>query len=92
MAVYYMASVGHRTTIVLDDEAQRAARELAAKYACSMSEAIRRAIVRQRSQEFGVSEERRRERLDAFARLIELFDGNDASSEIARLKSEDEGA
>jgi hypothetical protein len=87
-----MAYMARRTTIVLDDETQRAARELANKYACSMSEAIRRAIIRQRSQELGVSDERRRQRLDAFARLIELFADHDAESEIARLKAEDEHA
>lgn len=82
--------VGTRTTIVLDEESQRAARELAAKYACSVSEAIRRAIVQQRSLELGVSEERRKERLQAFKTLITLFEGNDAAAEIQRLKDEDE--
>ena len=34
-----------RTTIVLDDESRQAVEELARHYACSMSEAIRRAVV-----------------------------------------------
>jgi hypothetical protein len=86
---YYMA---HRTTILLDEETRRAARELAARYDCSLSEAIRRAIHAQRQQVLGVSAERRRERLHAFHRLIELFDGHDPEREISELKDEDEHA
>ena len=78
-----------RTTILLDDETQRAARELAVRFNCSMSEAIRRAILLQRDQCLGVSEERKRERLLAFERLIELFGDHDPEAEIARLKTED---
>lgn len=77
---------------MLDEESRRAARELALAYGCSVSEAIRRAIVEQRRQTLGVSEDRRRERLRAFERLIELFDSHDAAAEIARLKEEDEHA
>jgi hypothetical protein len=84
--------VGHRTTIVLDEEARRAAHELATQYGCSVSEAIRRSLIEQRSRAIGVSQERRRQRLDAFRRLIELFEGHDADEEIARLKREDEDA
>jgi hypothetical protein len=81
-----------RTTVVLDERAKRAAQELAATYGCSMSEAIRRAIVEQRNQALGVSEERRRQRLQAFQRLIDLFEGHDAQAEIDRLKQDDEDA
>ena len=35
----------YRTTLILDDESRRAARELALRYDCSLSEAIRRAVV-----------------------------------------------
>jgi hypothetical protein len=90
MAVTYCLLMSTRTTIVLDEVSRRAAHELASSYGCSMSEAIRRAIVEQRNQRLGVSEERRRERLSAFKRLIELFEGHDAAEEIGRLKREDE--
>jgi len=80
----------YRTTILLDEGTRKAARELAVRYDCSVSEAIRRAILAQRRQALGVSEERRRERLEAFERLVELFEGHDAEGEIARLKAEDE--
>jgi hypothetical protein len=81
--------MAHRTTILLDEATRKAARELALRYDCSVSEAIRRAILTQRNQALGVSEERRRERLEAFDRLIELFDGHNARAELARLKEED---
>ena len=80
-----------RTTLILDDDAKRAARELASRYGCSISEAIRRAIVRHRDAVLGVPVESRRERKVVLARLVELFDGNDAAEEVARLKSQDEG-
>ena len=79
----------HRTTLMLDEETRRAARELAARYDCSVSEAIRRAILAQRGQLLGVSEELRRERRRALERLIDLFEGHDAATELARLKEED---
>ena len=85
-----MAYMAHRTTILLDEETRRAARELAARYDCSMSEAIRRAVLAHRQHALGVSEERRRERLRAFEHLVELFEGHDPGAEIARLKAEDE--
>lgn len=80
-----------RTTLILDDDARRAARELALKYGCSASEAIRRAVVRHRDAVFGVPEESRRERKVVLERLVELFDGHDAAEEIRRLKSQDDG-
>ena len=67
---YLMAS---RTTLILDDEARAAARQLARRYGCSLSEAMRRALVRQRDAEVGVPRERRRERSRALRRLISLF-------------------
>ena len=84
-----MYAMAHRTTIMLDDETRRAARELALRYDCSLSEAIRRAILAQRSQSLGISEDRRRERLRAFERLIESFEGHDAANELAELKRQD---
>jgi len=80
-----------RTTLILDDEARAAARQLARRYGCSVSEAMRRALIRQRDAEVGVPRERRRERARALRRLIGLFEGNDAVAEIRRLKAEDAG-
>ncbi len=80
-----------RTTLILDDDAKRAASELASRYGCSVSEAIRRAIVRHRDAALGVPVESRRERKLVLRRLVELFDGNDAAEEVTRLKSQDEG-
>ncbi len=80
-----------RTTLVLDDRAREAARQLARRYGCSMSEATRRALIRQRDIELGVPRERRRERVEALDRLFDLFADNDADAEVRRLKAEDEG-
>jgi len=81
----------HRTTLLLDDETRAAARELAGRHDCSVSEAIRRAVVRQRDAELGLPAKRRRERLRTLRRLFALFEGNDAATEVRRLKSEDAG-
>lgn len=80
-----------RTTLVLDDKAREAARQLAHRYGCSMSEATRRALIRQRDVELGVPRERRQERVQALGRLFDLFADNDADAEVRRLKAEDEG-
>ena len=80
-----------RTTLVLDDKAREAARQLARRYGCSLSEAMRRALVRQRDAELGVPRERRRQRVQALRRLFDLFADNDPRAEIRRLKAEDEG-
>ena len=80
-----------RTTLVLDDKAREAARQLARRYGCSLSEATRRALIRQRNVELGVPRERRRERVEALGRLFDLFADNDAEAEVRRLKAEDEG-
>ena len=80
-----------RTTLYLDDEVRAAARQLAARYDCSLSEAIRRAVIRHRDAVVGVPPERRRERARLLERLIELFEGHDPEEEIRRLKEEDEG-
>jgi hypothetical protein len=83
--------MAHRTTLLLDDETRQAARDLAGIYGCSVSEAIRRAVVRQRGVVLGVSAEQRSRRRAALDRAFELFDGHDADAEIARLKDEDDG-
>jgi hypothetical protein len=83
--------MGSRTTIVLDDQARAAARQLARRYGCSVSEAIRRSLLRQRDLESGIPVSRRRQRTQALKRLFSLFEGNDPAREIRRLKAEDEG-
>jgi hypothetical protein len=80
-----------RTTLVLDDEAREAAQQLARLHGCSLSEATRRALVRQREAELGVPRKRRQQRVQALRRLFALFQGNDPRAEVRRLKAEDEG-
>jgi len=80
-----------RTTILLDEESQQAARELALRYGCSSSEAIRRAIVRHRDAVLGVPAKSRNERRKALLRLIDLFEGHSAEDEVRMLKEQDLG-
>jgi len=80
-----------RTSIILDEESRRAARELALRYGCSTSEAIRRALVRQRDSVFGISAGGRKQRKDILDRLFHLFEGSDAADEVRRLKEQDDG-
>lgn len=81
--------MGRRTNIVMDEDSHAAARELARADGCSISEAIRRAVVRERDQRLRVSPERVAERSRALERLFELFEGHDAEAEIRRLRAED---
>ena len=67
-----------------------AARELANRYACSISEAIRRAVLHHRDTLFGDSAPWREERVQVLDRLFDLFDGHNPEDEIRRLKREDE--
>ena len=83
--------MARRTTLILDDEARLAARQLAASYDCSVSEAIRRAVVMQRDAVRGLPPEKRRQRVHTLERLFVLFEGNDPEEEVRRLKAEDEG-
>lgn len=78
-----------RTSILLDTKTREAAQQLAATFGCTMSDAIRRAIVQQRDALVGVTEERRKARREALEKLIGLTDGNDPDEEIARRKAED---
>jgi hypothetical protein len=80
-----------RTTLILDPETRQAARQLALRYGCSTSEAIRRAVLRHRDSVFGVPAESRKERRKVLDRLFDLFAGNDAEEEIGRLKTQDSG-
>lgn len=88
--VYTCDMASQRTTILLDDETRLAARELAMRYGCSVSEAIRRAVIRQRDASMGIPAGARKERTKALERLFELFDGNDPDEEVGHLKEQDE--
>jgi hypothetical protein len=79
----------HRTTILLDDESRRAAKEAAARLDVTPSEAIRRAILAFRDQLSGVDAPARQRRVRAFKRAAALFEGNDAAAEVAELKRQD---
>jgi hypothetical protein len=83
--------MSNRTTVLLDEATREAARDLARRYGCSTSEAIRRAIVRQRDALLGVPSARRKERVRILERLFEQFHDNDPAEEVRRLKEEDEG-
>jgi hypothetical protein len=80
-----------RTTLVLDEDVRSAARDLAHRYGCSTSEAIRRAVLRHRDAVLGIPPARRAERVRILERLFDLFQGHDPSDEVRRLKEQDEG-
>ena len=80
-----------RTTLMLDEDVRSAARELAHRYGCSTSEAIRRAVLRHRDAVVGIPPARRAERIRTLERLFELFQGHDPADEVRRLKEQDEG-
>jgi hypothetical protein len=79
----------HRTTILLDEESRRAAKQLAAALDVTPSEAVRRAIVTYRDLIVGASPDARRRRTKAFDRAVALFEGNDAAAEVRALKEQD---
>ena len=81
----------HQTNLLLDDYAHAAVQQLARRYQCSNSEAIRRAVLGHRDSVLGIPPERRAERVQLLHRLFELFEGHDAAEEIRRLKEQDEG-
>jgi hypothetical protein len=83
--------MGHRTTLLLDEKACSAARQLAALYSCSVSEAVRRSVVRQRDTELGLPVGRRHARVAALRRLFALFKGNNPGAEIRCLRAGDDG-
>ena len=76
---------------MLDEDVRSAARELAHRYGCSTSEAIRRAVLRHRDAVVGIPPARRAERVRTLERLFELFEGHDPADEVRRLKEQDEG-
>ena len=89
MALRYTYYMAHRTTILLNEETRQAARELALIYGCSTSDAIRRSVKYHRDVVFGIPAEGRRKRVLVLEKLIDLFEGNDASEEITQLKKQD---
>ncbi len=80
-----------RTTLLLDTESRKAAREIAQKLECSVSEAIRRAVVGYRDQLAGASPEERARRKKMLARAFEAFADVDPAAEVRRIKREDDG-
>jgi hypothetical protein len=82
---------GTRTTLILDDESRTAARQLADHYGCPVSDAIRRSLIAQRNSVAGVPKRTRQQRVRTLKRLFEIFEGNDATEEVSRLKVEDQG-
>ncbi len=76
---------------MLDEDVRSAARELAHRYGCSTSEAIRRAVLRHRDAVVGIPPARRAERVRTLERLFELFQGHVPADEVRRLKEQDEG-
>ncbi len=83
--------MAQRTTILLDDETREAARQLARRYHCSVSQAMRRAVIEQRDAVVGLPAARPRERRQALERLFTLFEGHNAAREVRRLKTQDHG-
>lgn len=76
----------HRTTLLLDTEAQRASKRLSKALGVSPSEVMRRALVALQAEVLGVPEEDRRRRVAAFEKLVELSAKVDASAELKRIK------
>jgi predicted RecB family endonuclease len=82
---------GRRTTLILDEESDMAARQLADHYGCPVSDVIRRSLIAQRDSVAGVPKGTRQQRVRALRRLFDMFEGNDAAEEVRRLKIEDHG-
>lgn len=80
----------HRTTILLDAESRRTAKELAAKLDVSPSEVIRRALKAYQPMASRVTPELRKKRVQAARRLFRLFAGVDARAEILARRRENE--
>ena len=76
---------------MLDEDVRSAAGELAHRYGCSTSEAIRRAVLRHRDAVVEIPPARRAERVRILERLCDLFQGHDPADEVRRLKEQDEG-
>ena len=79
----------HRTTILLDEETRRAAKQLAVALDVTPSEAVRKAIVAYRDQVVGATAHARRRRVRALQRAAALFADNDPEAEVRALKEQD---
>ena len=75
---------------MLDKRSREAARELAHSLKCSVSDAIRQAIVRQRDLILGVPQDVRDHRVTALHQLFDLFEDHDVDEELERLADERE--
>ena len=64
-----------RTTLLLDGDTLAAAQELALQYGFSTAEIIRRAVVRHRETELGLTEDRRQEQVRLLRRLFRSLRG-----------------
>ncbi len=89
--LFFYAYHMDRTTLLLDERTRRAAKDLARRYDCSTSEAIRRAVWQQYEATAGIPAPSRVRRRRILSRLFELFEGSDPAEEVRRLKSDDEG-
>lgn len=69
----------------------RAVRQLALRFDCSTSQAIRPAILIGRDPVFGVPVETRRQRTRALLCWIEFSEGMDPGAEVHRIQSEEGG-
>ena len=81
--------MNHKTTVLLDEESHLAARQLAAKFDVSTSQAIRQAIVGYRDLVVGPPADLVARRTAAFSKLVELFDGRDPEVEMRAMESID---
>jgi hypothetical protein len=81
--------MAHRTTILLGEDARRAARNVATTLEITPAEAVWRAVVAYRDQILGVPHGGRQRRLAAFKRVTALFADNDPEAEIRALKAQD---
>jgi hypothetical protein len=79
----------YRTTVLFDEPARLAAKRLAVRLDVSLSEVIRRALVRYHDDVLRSSRQARRKRVAAALRLAKLMEGN-AEAEVRRLKKRDE--
>ena len=81
--------MSERTTIVLGAAERRAARRLATRWGVTPSEAIRRALMRVASEELAEHRERkRRQRVVALERLIDISEGQNLGAELQRISEE----
>lgn len=82
--------MSNRAVIWLDEDTRKAAGELALYRGCSISEAIRRAVLRDREDALPTPDAQQKQRTQTLRRLFELFEGHDAGAETRQLKEQDE--